>query len=135
MEITNAWAYTSSSAYFFLWGDAPLSTATIVPLCKEGSNFLYSLYFPIYVVSRTVINVVKLRGPPKCLVGNNIYVSVHNQTRSLEWPASAVPVFPAGFLRNISGTCTTSFIFRLLYVQERSGVPTERTERNLSDVF
>jgi hypothetical protein len=108
---------------------------TIVPLCKEGSTFLYSLYFPIYAVSRTVINVVKLRGLPKCLVGNNNNVSVYNQTGSLEWPASAVPVFAAGFLRNISSTCTTSFIFRLLHIEETSGVPTERTERNLSDVF
>ena len=62
-------------------------------------------------------------------------MSVHNATRSLEWPASAVPVFPEGFFRNISRTCTTSFIFRLLHLQEASGVPTERTERNLSDVF
>jgi len=87
-----------------------------------------------HIRSGTVINV-KLRGPPKCPFGNNNYSSVHNQTRSLEWPASALPVFPAGFLRNISSTCTTSFIFRLLHVQESSGVPTERTERNLSDVF
>jgi hypothetical protein len=119
---------------FFFWSDTPLSTVTIVPLCKEGSTLLYSLYFPIYIVSRAVINVVKLHGPTKCLVGKT-FVSVHNKTRSLEWPASAVPVFPAGLLRNMSSTCTTSFIFRLLYEQETSGVPTERTERNLPDVF
>jgi len=35
-------------------------------------------------ISRAVIDVVKLRGPPKCPFVNTNYASIHNQTCSLE---------------------------------------------------